>query len=1754
MSAARQVRPLLRFGNADQGDSAPNADGSVGNPAAADNQQGVVPEPTPDAPDTSPNVQQILGGAGLIPQSSTDEMAQGQAELARIRAGGAAPTNGVDLSGGSLPADVQQSLAPEPTQLLGTALDPTGGRLGLAGSALLSPWNLLLPGAVEAQGALRVGLGAAAGIGAQQGVDRVLPKDTDPLVRMLAGVGAGVAAGGLAAEGDHVIGGIDRAMNPAKLPEEAQQFGRQPFQDLRPYQAERQMAGGADNPAGFTNVNPKDVQFRPDLFQRRDVTAGQPFDQPRVDEIVKNYDPEKFDPVKIVHDSSTGQDIVYGGQHRMGAAQQMDLTEVPARISTADLSDPAQLAEYKTRAALDNSLQREQNTRERFNAYDTARQGGMTPDDIAAETGANASRVQQVLDIGDLGPQVLEKVNNVKAYEPIAIELGAAKRQFGLSDELAGGLFDRLTQRGGGSSLLTQTATRELLTQYRPVMEQASMFGDQGTRDVMDSMGESAKLRSSLGTEQRQVGRDIAGAERLGSAAGVDTSAMRAHADARIADIKAQIQRVDATAAAKFAGGNVERAPDLFTQPTGEQSSPVQAGMMGQADQPTYRAENTPGEQQAAMPIGAGTRPMESAGPLFQGEGVIQPPADQPFGEQEALPGRPDSTQMVPPSQPPGSNVGAMQSSMIPAEPGTPAPEVNKPFPGRRPDTFPTESIGVPPREPNNYQPDAAFSGNDSVLPPNHVAPPQETGTIRAAQERAGGGKPPPSDSALARAEDFHGQKGAYVPPGQRDALYRAQGQQQPVVHVPSVGGHELPGVRGVEAKLTPATAMPRVVYEALNAGDIARADAGMSLVGSREALLADIEKEFGGLDTLNVQPKDPALLDIKDGTGNPVASTFPDVFQHASEYTLTDAQQALVDRWQQRNDVDVQPYFQREYGVDLHNFERPASLFDPASHGRNQVFVPNVQANEDMLEMFNNRPSAAATSGRLLERVYTTGRHRVMADPNFVPETNARVLLSGLDNAKANAAGRQTTVAGLGGNLTKTAGYVEPKGLDGQWLPQDEAVAATRAMRQVDPSSNGTKALAVSNAISQTVLGGSAEVAGTHGMSGLLAHPIAVSKAIVGGVAKGIATGDLLRPFSHDAMVEDLKTDANLRDFVIYSGQALRITGAPEEFSGGLLSKIPGFKNVNQGAFNMLLRQQAAIFKAGAEHLMASGVPETEAKAAAADDAMRTVPMWNPTRLGLSPAGAQAQRAPFTSISMIRQPMALFSDAATGLVKMGSGKTLTPSEQLAVKSSLTMLGTVASTAVMSAYADARLRGKDPEQAIMGVLTPGNGFMRWYVPGTGMSFAPAAAFRNLALAVLPTPAKWAGGVPLPFAGLVNYASSKITPAGQVLREQVQNKDYYGNKIDTAGGVMGLGQRLIYAAKGSAPIIAQTPIEGVLGGKLSAGQIVASTAAQEVGEHVSFPGAYEQRQMLRDQLAGGAGKWDKLTGVDQGNLLNSNPDAAAKLNTLTDQVNSGNSQVDQELKLNKATADWRIAQEKTLATNPPMKRDAATGKAVPDMYAFNQQYAALQDQANQRNIGHDEALQAFQKGGPLPSDPNKAALAQYYQTFDDARNPDGTVDYEKQAQLQAGLHLTAEQQHAIDQRSLGNHAPELTGYLQDRRDITNSGYWSLGDAAAAKATNGAAKTAADLASQYQQALRAMDIPNMAQLKAMLATADSLKLSAERVFRTTHPGIGKALDRTYGPLAAPSKSSGGASSGAFGSAPSGSFGKAASGAFR
>src|SRR3990167_9802807 len=131
---------------------------------------------------------------------------------------------------------------------------------------------------------------------------------------------------------------------------------------------------------------------------------------------------------------------------------------------------------------------------------------------------------------------------------------------------------------------------------------------------------------------------------------------------------------------------------------------------------------------------------------------------------------------------------------------------------------------------------------------------------------------------------------------------------------------------------------------------------------------------------------------------------------------------------------------------------------------------------------------------------------------------------------------------------------------------------------------------------------------------------------------------------------------------------------------------------------FTLVTRQAVAMYEKNLLWLVKSGITGDAAHLVAADVSTKAIPMWNPARLGLSPARAAAIRSVPTSISFLTRPAALVGEATTGLAKLVTGQALKPQELLALKAVATFYGSTMALSVGSAVTSALLTGKDADR------------------------------------------------------------------------------------------------------------------------------------------------------------------------------------------------------------------------------------------------------------------------------------------------------------------------------------------------------------------------------------------------------------------------------------------------------------------------
>ncbi|MCH7511628.1 MAG: ParB-like nuclease domain-containing protein [Chloroflexi bacterium] len=135
-------------------------------------------------------------------------------------------------------------------------------------------------------------------------------------------------------------------------------------------------------------VRLSDIETRPDLFQTRDIDpGGTATGVKRVNELVRNFDINKFTPPKLVRNPEIpGRYIVRDGHHRIAAAAKVlgPDAEIPAILIDGDISDPAFLAQMREAGAASNFSRAEMNIREQARTVKTLMDADHSLDDIAA--------------------------------------------------------------------------------------------------------------------------------------------------------------------------------------------------------------------------------------------------------------------------------------------------------------------------------------------------------------------------------------------------------------------------------------------------------------------------------------------------------------------------------------------------------------------------------------------------------------------------------------------------------------------------------------------------------------------------------------------------------------------------------------------------------------------------------------------------------------------------------------------------------------------------------------------------------------------------------------------------------------------------------------------------------------------------------------------------------------------------------------------------------------------------------------------------------------------------------------------------------------------------------------------------------------------------------------------------------------------------------------------------------------------------
>ena len=618
------------------------------------------------------------------------------------------------------------------------------------------------------------------------------------------------------------------------------------------------------------------------------------------------------------------------------------------------------------------------------------------------------------------------------------------------------------------------------------------------------------------------------------------------------------------------------------------------------------------------------------------------------------------------------------------------------------------------------------------------------------------------------------------------------------------------------------------------------------------------------------------------------------------------------------------------------------------------------------------------------------------------------------------------------------------------RYYPVDDA----KAVRELIKTSDNPIVRLLDNVRGTAFAGDLSPIAGIQLPLFALFHPVTAVRRLIGAGRGSVQARDLMRTFRTDTLAKAVAEDLQgYRDLAFWSGHPIA-AGNPKEFSGGLLRLIPGFTKANEALFSVVLRQTKATYDEQLRRLTGSGLPDDAAKAIAADMATKAIPLWNPSRLGLSDARAAAIRAIPTSVSFLLRPAALMAEATTGFAKMALRKALTPQESLAVRLMLTYTASTEFLSITSAVISALGRGQDPWAAAERAANPMSPRFGDLIIGN-RRIPLGGPFRGIIRAIVP---REVGGspVPVPFGGIGNYFRNRLNPGLDTQFRLIQNRDYHKGKIRKGHMPEQILRTLLYEIEGMAPLTAGSAISG-LRRELSPGDIAEESFGQFLGTNVIKESAFQARNATVEQWAAaqditeeGGGRitsFFQLGPRDRNRFEAANPDEVASIKAeQARQVRQGIPRAVERGHLEEATTN-RIAEEEALVKELFLPKSDPKAVTVD---AFRRQYSQIQAKAAADRAAVDRSFQIFEEENELPEEPNKRAMVQYYDAFDKARTESGILVFELLDEILAALETqwSPDQKQWVEENTgQADHPPVVQEYLRDR-DLPDVRKWRL----------------------------------------------------------------------------------------------------------
>lgn len=567
---------------------------------------------------------------------------------------------------------------------------------------------------------------------------------------------------------------------------------------------------------------------------------------------------------------------------------------------------------------------------------------------------------------------------------------------------------------------------------------------------------------------------------------------------------------------------------------------------------------------------------------------------------------------------------------------------------------------------------------------------------------------------------------------------------------------------------------------------------------------------------------------------------------------------------------------------------------------------------------------------------------------------------------------------------------------------------------------------------IRMTAFAGDASPMTIQAFLGAAADPVTAVKN-AGSVVRQVARGTSIRELA------DAEPELVAR-FTTATDRRFGEVGPEIHLGGRGLERVPRlgkvFRRLIEGVEVLRYHQ----WKNDTELLQKWGHPVAIADHEAANTLSKVIPALNPAERGVSVARAKVERIPVISPSFLASPALLMKDAASGMFKLATARTLSPRiawqaasgrEQLAMLRLVNMAGSAFTLSVASALLSAKSRDWTVGDAVAAVTDPDSPYFLSIVTGSSGSIGIGGPYRSFIRGIAP---RYEDGEFTPFYNTLQFVRGKAVPPLSVSIDMIRNEDFRREPVVKGDFPTNILTGLWYATESFSPLSAGALSEKVRTGEANPRSLVTAAASQFAGANYRETTPYESLLLRRDRIAQETydRDWDDLTNSERFKLEKDHPEELVRPEPRTER--------------GKALAARREIGARFEELQKQVDQQFGPG---PD---WIEAYKNLKDQQSgayqQWEADYPEVhgwLQTLE-----PEDSNEQALAEYRKAFQTSRTSWGELDPELLGQVLNRLERewTPEQKKFIEQETGLRDTPTVRAYKAAQDTLRP--YWEIED--------------------------------------------------------------------------------------------------------